>query len=335
MRPSPARRLRRTRVAGTAVALALGAALVLGAGLAIPNTAGAGSISDADAEIAALREQADQVLKTYLDALTTASALEVQIAEIEARLPGLSERRRELRVIARQRAVEAYKRSGVELGAIIGATNVLSAMRRSHWLNQLNARDHATFDELAVVTEKLEAQRGQIQQARQEQQVALDELLARGRDIDAKLQAAEDRARQLRAVPPRPVNPKGTGDAPPPAPIDYVPTPGTMRNTRILRSSASADASRTAAMRTATGSTTAATARTTRQAHTSVRTSSCNPLGTERRTGPDALSSSECHPTPRASTTRTTWRGRSSSVPAAAHGVVPAVSRSRSAASLA
>ncbi len=221
MRPSPARRLRRTRVALAAVALALAAALT------IPGTvAGAGSIADADAEVVALREQADLVLKAYLDALTTASALEVQIAEIERRLPELAEHRRELRVIARERAVEAYKRSGVEVGAIIGATDVLSAMRRSHWLDQLNARDHATFDELAVVTEELEAQRAQLQQARQAQQAALDDLQVRGRDIDAKLQAAEDRARQLRAVPPRPVNPKGAGDAPPPAPVDYVPTPG-------------------------------------------------------------------------------------------------------------
>ncbi|MSO79365.1 MAG: hypothetical protein EXQ79_07130 [Acidimicrobiia bacterium] len=221
MRPSPARRLRRTRVALTAVVLALVAAL------AIPGTiAGAGSTADTDAEVAALRAEADKVLKDYLDALTTASALEVQISEIEAQLPALAERRRDLRDIARKRAVEAYKRSGVEAGAIIGATDLLSAMRRSHWLDQLNARDHATFDELATVSEKLETQRGQLQEARRAQQAALDELQTRGRDIDAKLQAAEDRARAARVQPPRPVNPKGTGDAPPPAPIDYVPTAG-------------------------------------------------------------------------------------------------------------
>jgi transposase-like protein len=209
------------RVALAALALALVAALT------VPGTvAGAGSIADADAEVAALREEADKVLKAYLDALTTASALEVQIAEIEARLPDLAERRRELREVARERAVEAYKRSGVEVGAIIGATDLLSAMRRSHWLDQLNARDHATFDELAAVTEKLEAQRTQLQEARQAQQAALDELQARGRDMNAKLQAAEDRARAARAQPTRPVNPGGTGDAPPSAPIDYVPTNG-------------------------------------------------------------------------------------------------------------
>jgi len=221
VRPSPDRRLGRTRVALGSTAVALLTGLVLPAGVA-----GAGSVADADAEVAALRQQADDASKAYLDALATATTLAVQIAEIESRLPALAERRRELRVIARARAVEAYKRSGVQMGPIIGANDTLTAMRRTHWLDQLNARDHAASDELAAVTEQLEAQRAQLQQARQAQQAALDELQARGRDIDAKLQAAEDRARQLRAVPPRPVNPKRSGGEPPAAPVDYVPTPG-------------------------------------------------------------------------------------------------------------
>jgi hypothetical protein len=62
---------------------------------------------------------------------------------------------------------------------------------------------------------------------------------ARGRDIDAKLQAAENRSRQRAAEAaraaqtqtptpvPRPVSPKGTPSAPPVAPPDYQPTPGT------------------------------------------------------------------------------------------------------------
>ena len=196
MRPSPAQRVRWTRVALSTAALALVASMT------IPGTvASAGSIADADAEVAALREEADQVLKTYLDALTTASALGVQISEIEARLPELAERRRELRDIARERAVEAYKRSGVEVSAIIGATDLLSAMRRSHWLAQLNARDHATFDELAAVTEKLETQRAQLQQAREAQQAAVAELEAQGLAQGAQLPPAVSRAMARVGVP--------------------------------------------------------------------------------------------------------------------------------------
>jgi hypothetical protein len=203
------------------------AAVAVLAGLVLPiGVAGAGSLADADAEVAALRQQADEASKAYIDALATATTLELQIAEIKSRLPALTEQRHALRVIARSRAVAAYKRSGVQFGSIIGANDVLTAMRRTHWLDQLSARDNSTLDLLAVVTARLEAQRTALQQARQAQQVALDELQARGRDIDAKLQAAEDRARKLRAVPPRPVVPKGTGGQPPAAPVDYVPTPG-------------------------------------------------------------------------------------------------------------
>jgi hypothetical protein len=191
------------------------------------GVAGAGSIADADAEVAALRKQADAASNAYLDALATARTLEVQISEIEARLPALADQRRALRDITRARAVAAYKRSGVQGASILTTTDLLTAMRRSHWLDQLNARDNAAFDELAVVTKQLEAQRAALKRARQEQQAALDEIAARGRDINAKLQAAEDRARKLRAVPLRQVVPKGTSGQPPAAPTDYVPTPGT------------------------------------------------------------------------------------------------------------
>ena len=221
MRPSTHRRRRRTRVAIATTAAALFLALMLPSGVA-----GAQSVADADAQVAALRQQADEAATAYLEALTTATTLEVQIAEIHAQLPALAKQRRTLRITARARAVAAYKRSGAQIGSIIGATDVLTMMRRSHWLDGVNARDHATFDELAVVTEQLKASRVQLEQTRQAQQVALDELQARGRDIDAKLQAAEDRARRLREVPPRPVKPKSVGGAPPAPPTDYTPTPG-------------------------------------------------------------------------------------------------------------
>jgi hypothetical protein len=222
VRASPHRRSRWTRAA----AMGMGAAVLL-AGAVLPGpVAGAGSLSDTEAEIAALREQADEAASAYLDTLARAKALETQIADIEARLPELAERRRGLRDRARERAVAAYKRPASQAGTIIGAGDAMTLMRRKHLLDQLNARDHRTLADLARVTEQLQTQQAELQQARQSQQAALDELQARGRDIDAKLQAAEDRARELRAQPPRPVNPSGTGGAPPGPPPDYTPTPG-------------------------------------------------------------------------------------------------------------
>ncbi|MBM3672350.1 MAG: hypothetical protein FJW86_09265 [Actinobacteria bacterium] len=221
MLPTPRRTGRRARTL-----LRVAAALTV-AGLMVPGSpAGAGSLADAEAEIAALRASATQAYQDYVDTLVHAQALETQIAEIEARLPELAAQRRDLRARARKRAVAAYKRGGTELDAVIGATDVVSLMRRTHLLEELNAQDTELFDELARVTEDLEAQRADLQAARAALQAALDQLEAQGRDIDAKLQAAEDRAAALRAVPPRPVNPTSPGAPAPSAPIDYTPTPG-------------------------------------------------------------------------------------------------------------
>jgi hypothetical protein len=220
VRPISDRSCRR-RTTRRVAAAALGLAVLVPAG-----TAAAGSLADAEAEIAALRAEADAASQAYLDSLAQAAALETQIAAIEARLPALAEQRKELRARARERAVSAYKRIGSQVTPILTTDDVMSAMRRTHLLDELNAQDHEAFDDLAEVTKQLEAQRAQLQQTRSEQQQVLDELTARGAEIDAKLQAAEDRAAQLRATPPRPVNPPAVNNAPPAAPPDYTPTPG-------------------------------------------------------------------------------------------------------------
>jgi hypothetical protein len=191
------------------------------------TTAGADPLADADATVAALRTEADQAAQAYFEALTVAQALDAQVAELERRLPELKAQQRELRERAEERAVAAYKRSGsAQLASIIESTNALEAARRAQWLSQLNKRDDNTFRELSRVSEKLEEQQDRLAAAQAAQRAAISALEAQGRDIDAKLQAAEDRKRELAAVPPRPVSPSGSGSEPPSAPPDYVPTPG-------------------------------------------------------------------------------------------------------------
>jgi hypothetical protein len=197
------------------------------------GVAAADPASDADKTIAALRHEADQAAQAYFDALAHTRALDAQIADIETRLPTLEHRRRALRARARARAVAAYKRAGAALDAIISADDALNAVRRTHILERLNADDNAAFDDLARITERLQSQRRQLETARQAQRAALANLQASGRDIDAKLQAAENRRASLQAAAAataaaaRPVVPKGSGGAPPGPPPGYSPTPGT------------------------------------------------------------------------------------------------------------
>jgi peptidoglycan hydrolase CwlO-like protein len=225
------------RNAARALATAVAATLAVLSGVGTATPVGANPTQSADATVRALRADADQASAEYFDALGKAQTLDAQIAEIEGRIPQLTARQRVLQRRGEQRAVAAYKRSGDQLGAIIASGDVLSAARRAVWLDRLNQRDNDAFAELVRVTTQLESQRSQLRDARATQASALAALEARGRDIDAKLQAAEDRSRQLAAQAAqavqaaqvqasRPVSPKGSGNASPAAPPDYHPTPG-------------------------------------------------------------------------------------------------------------
>ena len=225
MRLSPIRRLARA-LPGLAAVVAFG---VVGA--SVP--AGADPTRDADATVNALRAEADRSSAEYFDALATSQALDAQVSTIKGRLPELAGRRRVLLGRAEDRAVAAYKRSGNQLGLIVASGDLLTATRRVRWLDRLNQRDNHAFDELGRVTTQLEAQRLQLDQARATQVEVLARLEAQGRDLDAKLQAAENRSRAAQAAQAtavvataRPVAPKGDGGAPPAAPPDYQPTPG-------------------------------------------------------------------------------------------------------------
>jgi hypothetical protein len=188
--------------------------------------AGADPLQDADATVEQLRRDADQASQAYFDALARAQTLDAEVTALEARLPDLAARRQTLQATTEIRAVEAYKRAGHQIAAVFDSADVLTAARRTQWLGRLNERDHRSFEELTRVSARLVAQRDELHHARQAQQATLDQIQAQGRDIDARLQAAENRRHDLQAAAARPVNPKGSGGAAPPPPADYVPTPG-------------------------------------------------------------------------------------------------------------
>jgi hypothetical protein len=216
---------------------------VLGAGL-VDAPIGADPIQDADATVQSLRQDADAAAQEYFDALSQANALDTKIAGLEAKLPALATRRRKLRQHAERRAVAAYVRAGAQLAALFDSGDALTAARRRQLLAQLNGRDDEAFVALVKVSRRFEAQRDELRGARAAQQSALDELTQRGRDIDAKLQAAVDRRGHLEAeaaaaeaaraaaaataaaTPADPV-PTAPADVPTAPPPGYRPTPGT------------------------------------------------------------------------------------------------------------
>jgi len=227
MAPSPSSTLRTVVAAGLTFA-------VLGVGL-LAAPAGADPIHDADATVQSLRQEADAAAQEYFDALSRATALDTKIAGLEAKLPELAARRSKLRHHAERRAVAAYVRAGAQLAALFDSDDALTAARRRQLLEQLNGRDDQAFVALVKVSRRFEAQRNELRDARLAQQSALDDITQRGRDIDAKLQAAVDRRSHLQAeaaaaeaaraaAAAAPVDPAAVPTAPPPG---YKPTPGT------------------------------------------------------------------------------------------------------------
>jgi len=225
-----------------ALAAATVTLMVLVGSAALEGPAAADPLDDADATVQALRQDADHAAEAYFDALAQAAQLDERIQALEARLPELTRRRHRLRERAERRAVAAYKRAGAPLAALIDSGDALTAARRRQLLARLNAGDAALISDLVHTSRSVSSRRRQLRAARAAQESTLVELQQRGRDIDAKLQAALDRRHELEAeaaaaaaatttttttvaatgAPPGPASEIPT--SPPPG---YRPTPGT------------------------------------------------------------------------------------------------------------
>lgn len=200
-----------------------------------PAVGHADPLSDADRTVEELRREADRASKAYFDALTTYETLEAQIADLELRLVELRARVTQLRRQVENRAVVAYVHRGQDLSSIIASEDGATAARRTHWLARLNASDDAVIAELDQARQTLDTQRQQLDEARAQQSTALEQVRARGRDIDAKLRAAVQRRQKLqadaaaKAVKATAATASSTPptSAPPAPPSNYQPTPGT------------------------------------------------------------------------------------------------------------
>ena len=124
-------------------------------GITLPAGAQTGGT---DATVQSLRQQAEAASGAYFAALAKSQAVQAQIDSLEAQLPQLrAEEQTRLRTAA-HRAVSAYEGSGAQLGIIIGSGDLLTAARRAHWLEQLNAQDNRELANLRRAADRLTAQ---------------------------------------------------------------------------------------------------------------------------------------------------------------------------------
>jgi Transglycosylase-like domain len=213
---------------GRAAAVLVVAAVSAGVGTAplgaqsTPPSADA--VSTAEADVARLRAQADAMADQYFAAVGRLAAVEQQTDAIKQQLPALRAETQRLRDVMRGRAIAAYKRSGRDLGVIVGADDVLVAARRVQWLGRLNDRDDQVAEDAAAAAARLAEQRASLQSTRDEAAAALEQVKAQGKTIDALLVDAENRRRAaIAAVTPPPTARPAPDPAVPASPAPVAP----------------------------------------------------------------------------------------------------------------
>jgi hypothetical protein len=196
-------------------------------------------------DVATLRAQADEIADQYFRALARSRELDDSIARNEQAIADLEARATRARLDARARALIEYKSSASRFATLLDAKSTLDAARRAHLIDQVNARDSATFAKLRAAVDDLRAGRRDLQLARDQQDTVLQTLSDRARDLDAKLaqaqqaQQAEQAARASAAAASAVAAATTTVGAPttapakpvaPPPPPNYQGTPGVNPN---------------------------------------------------------------------------------------------------------
>jgi hypothetical protein len=210
--PRAAGRLKAGALAGLViVALAVFAAAPAGAQQGPSGGAGQG-VADAQA-------RADKAAGAYIDALVKSQQVDAEIAEIQQSMAGLEQRVAELRGTAQVHAIEAYKRSGTPVVALLGDDMpAMESARRTVLLDLLNTRDDDAAAQLRKARDGLQSRQHDLQDAQQQHGALLAQLKGEEDRLNAELSAAQAQRRQASGSAP-------AGGALAPS-ADYVPRAG-------------------------------------------------------------------------------------------------------------
>src|ERR1700737_3555510 len=159
----------------------------------------------AAARVAAARQQADALASRYFTALNRGARLDVEIANLEARLRVDESRATGLRARVAVRARQLYETAGSTLPSFLNGDDPLESTRRSRLVAAANARDNTVFTDLARQNEALRSRRKQLRDDQKQLQHAAVALRAAQTTMDAQLATAQsalaDAQAQARAAP--------------------------------------------------------------------------------------------------------------------------------------
>ena len=178
-----------------AILLAAAVPLVL-----IVPTAGAASdsVAAAEARVEAALDAANAASNRYEAARSRYYELDDEIRHTRAQLEAAEADAARIRTRARERAVEAYKGSSLDIETIVSGDDVLDAVRRAEFLDRVNASGNDAVDLLGAVSEDLEIRSRELDQKIEEQQSVVDELRAQEDELREALAAAQAAERELK-----------------------------------------------------------------------------------------------------------------------------------------
>jgi murein DD-endopeptidase MepM/ murein hydrolase activator NlpD len=178
---------------------ALAAAASLPLLLLVPASSAAGdSLDDAQARVDAARDAANEASQRYEEANARYYELDAEIARTRAALETATTEAERIRALARERAVEAYKGKGLDLGSIVAGDDVLDAVRRTELLDRVNARGNDAVDLLGAIEEDLDARERALAASIDAQQDVVEERRAREGELRDALDTATRAYEELR-----------------------------------------------------------------------------------------------------------------------------------------
>jgi Transglycosylase-like domain len=214
--------------------------VVLAALLPSPASAQQGPDGGSDQAVATAQARADQAANAYLDALIRMQQLDTEVAGIEQGIAQLEQRVTELRSNTRDRAIEAYKRSGTPVAAQFGdGVTAMDSARRTVILDLLNGRDDSVAAKLRSARDDLGVRQQELKAAQREQADLVNRLKEEENRLNSELVAAQEQRRQAAAqaaarqaaaaqaaAAPRPAPPPDRGSRTPAPSAAYVANPG-------------------------------------------------------------------------------------------------------------
>ncbi len=155
------------------------------------------SLDDARAAYEAAQARATEAAGRHEAAVSRFYELEGEIGALEDQLAATEARAEELRVVARERAVEAYTGGRVDLAGTLETEDVLDVARMTTLLDQLKAEDDDKLELLRALDEDLARKREDLDALRAEQEEAVAALEEEQAAIEAEAADAQTRYAEL------------------------------------------------------------------------------------------------------------------------------------------